>query len=53
MIDLYDTLIAVTIYVVDVRDVSLIPASDVDGTVWCVDRIDRIDRMDGSRRGGR
>jgi uncharacterized membrane protein len=40
------TFIAVTIYVVDICNVRLIPASDVEGTILCVDRFDRFDRRD-------
>jgi hypothetical protein len=38
---LLNTLIAVRIYIVDVRNVCLIPSSDVDCAILCVDRWDR------------
>jgi hypothetical protein len=44
-----NTLIAVRIYVVDIRNVHLIPANDVDGTILCVDRRDRSRRCDTRR----
>jgi hypothetical protein len=46
MIDWSDTLITVTIYIVDVRDARLIYANDVDRTILCVDRVDRVDPID-------
>jgi len=41
MVDWFDTLIAVGIYVVNVRNVGLIFSSNIDGTIFCVDRRDR------------
>ena len=45
MVDWSNTLIAVEIYVVNGRNVRLIPANDIDGTILCVDRTDRRDRI--------
>ena len=39
-----NTLIAVRIHMVNVRNGCLISAIDVNGTILCVDRVDRIDR---------
>jgi hypothetical protein len=50
MVDWSNTLIAIRIYVVIVRNDRLIPANDVHGTIFCVDRRDRRDR---NRRGRR
>jgi hypothetical protein len=49
MVDWSDTLIAVGIYVVVVRNKSLISSSDIEGTILCVGHINRRDRRDGNR----
>ena len=46
MVDWSDTLIAVGIYVVDVRNKRLVSPSDIHGTILYVDRVDRRDRRD-------
>jgi hypothetical protein len=50
LIDWSNTLTAVRIYVINSRNVRLIPANDIDGTILCVDRRDRRDRNRGGRR---
>jgi hypothetical protein len=44
MVDWSDTLIAIGIYAIVNRNVRLIPANDVHGTILCVDRRDHRDR---------